>query len=59
MAAFVQCRRGNIFSMMSGHVRSYLSLRPEMDQSLDDVVARDLAKGDRWMNLQWEIECGT
>ncbi|KAM2985876.1 hypothetical protein FF2_006221 [Malus domestica] len=38
-------------------VSSYLSLRPEMDQSLDDVVARDLAKGDRWMNLQWETEC--
>ncbi|CAB4312887.1 unnamed protein product [Prunus armeniaca] len=38
-------------------VSSYLSLRPEMDQSLDDVVARDLAKGDRWMNLQWDTEC--
>jgi hypothetical protein len=37
-------------------ISSYLSFRPEMDKSLDDVVARDLAKGDRWMNLQWETE---
>ncbi|XP_009353681.1 protein TRM32 [Pyrus x bretschneideri] len=57
---------GNIRPMPKGQrllddvwtrVSSYLSLRPEMDQSLDDVVARDLAKGDRWMNLQWETEC--
>lgn len=37
-------------------ISSYLSVRPEMDKSLDDVVARDLAKGDRWLNLQWETE---
>jgi hypothetical protein len=36
---------------------SYLSLRPELDQSLDDVVARDLTKGDGWMNLQFDNEC--
>ncbi|XP_022986777.1 uncharacterized protein LOC111484426 isoform X2 [Cucurbita maxima] len=34
----------------------YLCLGPELDQSLDDVVGRDLRKGDDWMNLQTEIE---
>ncbi|CAL0332247.1 unnamed protein product [Lupinus luteus] len=37
-------------------VNSYLSLRPELDQTLDDVVSRDLAKGSGWMNLQQEEE---
>ncbi|KAG7949794.1 hypothetical protein I3843_13G080800 [Carya illinoinensis] len=35
----------------------YLSLRPELDQSLEDVVARDLTKGDGWTNLQFDNEC--
>ncbi|XP_031743531.1 uncharacterized protein LOC105435809 isoform X1 [Cucumis sativus] len=34
----------------------YLSLGPELDQSLDDVVSRDLRKGNEWMNLQSETE---
>ena len=38
-------------------VNSYLSLRPELDQTLDDVVGRDLAKSSGWMNLQHEEEC--
>lgn len=33
-----------------------LTLRPELDHTLDDVVARDLAKGDGWMKLEWESE---
>ncbi|PON36713.1 hypothetical protein PanWU01x14_326140 [Parasponia andersonii] len=33
-----------------------LSLRPELDQTLDDVVARDLGKGDGWMKLESESE---
>ncbi|OIW15745.1 hypothetical protein TanjilG_04280 [Lupinus angustifolius] len=37
-------------------VNSYLSLRPELDQTLDDVISRDLAKGSVWMNLQQEEE---
>lgn len=37
-------------------VNSYLSLRPELDQTLDDVVGRDLARSG-WMNHQWEEEC--
>ncbi|XP_024028108.1 protein TRM32 isoform X2 [Morus notabilis] len=37
-------------------ISSYLRLRPELDQSLDDVVARDLAKNDGWMDLEWEME---
>ncbi|KAL2332131.1 hypothetical protein Fmac_019712 [Flemingia macrophylla] len=36
-------------------VNSYLTLRPELDQTLDDVVGRDLAKS-RWMILQEEEE---
>ncbi|KAF8402908.1 hypothetical protein HHK36_011000 [Tetracentron sinense] len=35
----------------------YLSGKPGLDQSLEYVVARDLAKGDGWMNLQFETEC--
>lgn len=38
-------------------INSYLSLRPELDQTLDDVVGRDLAKRSGWMNLQQEEEC--
>ena len=34
----------------------YLCLGPELDQCLDDVVGRDLNKGDDWMNLQSETE---
>ncbi|TXG58610.1 hypothetical protein EZV62_016439 [Acer yangbiense] len=35
----------------------YLHLTPQIDQSLDYVVGRDLAKGDEWMNLQFDTEC--
>ncbi|XP_050379459.1 uncharacterized protein LOC126796772 [Argentina anserina] len=35
----------------------YLSLRPDVDQSLDYVVSNDLAKNDGWMNLQFDSEC--
>ncbi|KAM3288079.1 protein TRM32-like [Capsicum chacoense] len=37
----------------------WLSFNLEInDQSLlDDVVSRDLAKGDHWMNLQFDAEC--
>ncbi|XP_058209079.1 uncharacterized protein LOC131322012 isoform X2 [Rhododendron vialii] len=35
----------------------YLSWKPEVDLLLDDSVTRDLAKGDGWMNLQFEAEC--
>lgn len=38
-------------------VSSYRSLRPELDQSLDDVVGRDLWKGDGWKSLQFDDEC--
>ncbi|KAK4285221.1 hypothetical protein QN277_001948 [Acacia crassicarpa] len=37
-------------------VNSYLSLTPELDQTLDDVVRRDL-ESNGWMNLQSEEEC--
>ena len=35
-------------------VNSYLNLKPEPDQTLDDVVGQDLAKTSG--NLQWEEE---
>ncbi|KAK2657876.1 hypothetical protein Ddye_010928 [Dipteronia dyeriana] len=35
----------------------YLHLTPQIDHSLDYVVGRDLAKGDEWMNLQFDTEC--
>lgn len=34
----------------------YLSWEPDPYQTLDYVVTRDLAKGDGWMNLQFEAE---
>lgn len=34
-----------------------LSLKLEEKQSLDCIVARDLARDERWMNLQLETEC--
>ncbi|KAK2986101.1 hypothetical protein RJ640_003756 [Escallonia rubra] len=38
-------------------IRRSLSEKPEMKQSLDSVMAQDMAKDDGWMNLQWESEC--
>ncbi|KAJ8533946.1 hypothetical protein K7X08_007270 [Anisodus acutangulus] len=36
----------------------WLSYKLENDQSLlDDAASRDLAKGDNWMNLQFDAEC--
>lgn len=32
------------------------SSRSVMDQSVDDIVARDLVKGDSWMNLHLDVE---
>ncbi|KAL6496220.1 hypothetical protein OROGR_029478 [Orobanche gracilis] len=33
-----------------------LGWRPEIDQSIDDGVSRDLGRHDRWMNLQTDAE---
>lgn len=38
-------------------ISCYLSLRPEVDQSLDFVMESDLAKSYGWMNLQFDTEC--
>ncbi|KAK3012790.1 hypothetical protein RJ639_010226 [Escallonia herrerae] len=38
-------------------IRRSLTVKPEMKQSLDSVMAQDMAKDDGWMNLQWESEC--
>ncbi|XP_052114789.1 protein TRM32-like isoform X2 [Arachis duranensis] len=38
-------------------VNLYLRLRPELDQTLDDVVGGDLAKNNGWMILKHEEEC--
>ncbi|KAK6152466.1 hypothetical protein DH2020_015101 [Rehmannia glutinosa] len=37
-------------------IRWLLSWPPEIDQSIDDAVSRDLGKGDGWMNLQLDAE---
>lgn len=37
-------------------VDSYLSLRPELFQTLDDVVSSDLAKRSGWMNMNLQQE---
>ncbi|KAK9684185.1 hypothetical protein RND81_10G192500 [Saponaria officinalis] len=31
--------------------------KPELDPSLDCITSRDLAKDDKWMNLQFDAEC--
>ncbi|OMO67772.1 hypothetical protein CCACVL1_20333 [Corchorus capsularis] len=48
-------KRNNVLHEVWAKVSSNLALQPEPDQSLDDIVARDLAK-DAWMNLQAEEE---
>ena len=40
-----------------GLISGYLSLRPEVDHSLDHVVGSDLARSGWWMNLQFDCEC--
>ncbi|RDX85007.1 Protein TRM32, partial [Mucuna pruriens] len=50
--------KGNyLLNQVWNSVNSYLTLRPELDQTLDDVVGRDLAKRSGWMILQEEEEC--
>uniref|UniRef100_A0A5B7CB97 DUF4378 domain-containing protein n=1 Tax=Davidia involucrata TaxID=16924 RepID=A0A5B7CB97_DAVIN len=39
------------------NISCYLSWRPNVEPSLDDAVSRDLAKGDGWMNVQFDAEC--
>ncbi|XP_031401062.1 protein TRM32-like isoform X2 [Punica granatum] len=38
-------------------VKWYRSMGPELDTTLDDIVGQDMAKGDRWMDLEWESQC--
>ncbi|XVF68762.1 hypothetical protein PTKIN_Ptkin11bG0027300 [Pterospermum kingtungense] len=45
----------NVLQEVRTRVSRTLASQPESDQSLDDIVARDLAK-DGWMNLQAEAE---
>ncbi|CAK9188283.1 unnamed protein product [Ilex paraguariensis] len=54
-----------VHSMPMGHhileevwasIGKSLTLKPELDQTMDCIVARNLAKDDGWMNLQLESE---
>ncbi|KAF3449194.1 hypothetical protein FNV43_RR09922 [Rhamnella rubrinervis] len=47
----------HVLSQVWELISCYLSLRPEVDKSLDYVLNADLAKGDGWMNLQFDTEC--
>jgi hypothetical protein len=38
-------------------VSRYLDFKPRPDQSLDDIIAEDMAKGDGWMKLHMEADC--
>ncbi|KAI7746513.1 hypothetical protein M8C21_026251 [Ambrosia artemisiifolia] len=49
----VGCR---VLEQVWDFVNMYLSLKPELQTSLDDVVSHDLAKGSGWMNLQADAE---
>lgn len=37
-------------------ISCFLNWNPEFNQTIDDVVSRDLAKDDGWMNLQFDAE---
>uniref|UniRef100_A0A7N0TV98 DUF4378 domain-containing protein n=1 Tax=Kalanchoe fedtschenkoi TaxID=63787 RepID=A0A7N0TV98_KALFE len=39
------------------NISCYFSSRPLLDDTLDYVVGRDLAKSSGWMNLQFDTEC--
>ncbi|KAK2643091.1 hypothetical protein Ddye_024854 [Dipteronia dyeriana] len=50
--------KGNrVLEEVWSRICSYMSFRSEMDHSLDDIVAQDLAKREGWMNRQFETEC--
>ncbi|XP_073127885.1 uncharacterized protein [Henckelia pumila] len=38
-------------------ISCFLNWKPYFDQTIDDVVSRDLAKDDGWMNLRFDAEC--
>ncbi|XVF20056.1 hypothetical protein REPUB_Repub11eG0165300 [Reevesia pubescens] len=48
-------KENNVLQEVWKKVSRNLAFKPEPDQSLDDIMARDLAK-DAWMNLQAESE---
>ncbi|KAM7259945.1 hypothetical protein ACFE04_015686 [Oxalis oulophora] len=35
----------------------FLDYKPRTDQSLDDIIAQDMARGDGWMKLHTEADC--
>lgn len=39
------------------YISWYLRLTPEVDETLDFIVSRDMAKDNEWMNLQFDAEC--
>lgn len=47
----------HVLEAVWSNISCYLSREPDSDQTLDNVVSQDLAKGDGWMNLQFEAEC--
>lgn len=55
---FPRREREGLMEEIWARIRWYMVLRPELDGSLDDVVARDLAteKGGDWKSSEWEKE---
>ncbi|KAD4584580.1 hypothetical protein E3N88_22181 [Mikania micrantha] len=45
------------FSEVWDHLSRMISLKHEMNECLNDIVARDLRSDDGWMNLQVDSEC--
>ncbi|XP_073104655.1 uncharacterized protein [Elaeis guineensis] len=40
-----------------GKISWHLSSQKQLNHSFESIVARDLAKNDGWLNLQWDAEC--
>ncbi|KAJ0027253.1 hypothetical protein Pint_35425 [Pistacia integerrima] len=47
----------NVLKEVWTNINSYLSLRLELDHSLNYIAGEDLSKNDRWMDLQFDSEC--
>ncbi|XP_008810602.2 uncharacterized protein LOC103721983 isoform X1 [Phoenix dactylifera] len=40
-----------------GKISWHLSSRKQVNRALESIMARNFAKNDGWLNLQWDVEC--
>ncbi|XP_076929657.1 uncharacterized protein LOC143594162 [Bidens hawaiensis] len=48
--------RSLVLEQVWNNVSRMLNFKHDINESLNDIVARDLRSGDGWMNLQWDYE---